>query len=70
MAKSIKCRVRLHGVRRETLSDEFPSVAAAKRWVKSFWDRPYTIVKIKDETNESNQTEVEIQVSDELHKES
>jgi hypothetical protein len=64
MGKSTKCRVRLHGASRETLSDEFPSVAAARRWVKSFWDRPYTIVKIKDETRDSNQAKAEVKVPD------
>jgi hypothetical protein len=43
-----KCRIRLHGSSREILTGEFESVAAAKRWVQSCWDRPYTIVRIKN----------------------
>jgi hypothetical protein len=45
--KGQKCVIRLHGIRREILTGEFESVAAAKRWIQSCWDRPYTIVKIK-----------------------
>ena len=43
-----KCKIRLHGISREILTGEFESVAAAKRWVRKCWDRPYTIVKIKN----------------------
>jgi hypothetical protein len=42
-----KCKIRLHGICNEILTGEFDSIAAAKRWIKSCWDRPYTIVKIK-----------------------
>ena len=42
-----KCVIRLHGVRREILTGEFESIAAAKRWIADCWFRPYTIVKIK-----------------------
>jgi hypothetical protein len=42
-----KCRIRLHGVRTETLTGVFESIAAAKRWIAECWDRPYTIVKTK-----------------------
>lgn len=45
--KAQKCRIRLHGMRREILTGEFDSIAEAKRWVQSCWSRPYTIVKIK-----------------------
>jgi hypothetical protein len=41
-----KCILRLHGVSREIVTGEFNSIADAKRWVRSCWDRPYTIVKI------------------------
>lgn len=46
--KSIKCRIRLHGSYREILSSEFDSIAAAKKWVSECWNRPYTIVRIKN----------------------
>jgi hypothetical protein len=46
MAKSKKCKLRLHGIRREILTGEFPSITEAKAWVKECWDRPYTIVLI------------------------
>lgn len=45
--KGQKCVIRLHGIRREILTSEFESIAAAKRWVQDCWNRPYTIVKIK-----------------------
>jgi len=45
--KAQKCKIRLHGCRREILTDEFESIASAKKWVRECWDRPYTIVKIK-----------------------
>lgn len=45
--KAQKCKIRLHGISREILTGEFDSIAEAKRWVQSCWDRPYTIVKIK-----------------------
>lgn len=41
------CVIRLHGSSREILTDKFPSITEAKKWVKSCWNRPYTIVKIK-----------------------
>lgn len=46
MAKSIPCKIRLHGIRTEILTDEFPSIASAKKWVCECWNRPYTIVKL------------------------
>lgn len=51
MAKPIKCVVRLHGIRREILSNEFPSIKKAKEWVNSCWNRPYTIVRLKNNSN-------------------
>jgi hypothetical protein len=46
MAKSIPCKIRLHGATREILTSEFSSIEKAKKWVRECWDRPYTIVKI------------------------
>ena len=46
MAKSIKCVVRLHGIRREILTEPFPSIKAAKDWLRLCWCRPYTIVRL------------------------
>lgn len=45
--KRKKCRIRLHGIRKETLTGEFDSISAAKKWIRECWDRPYTIVLIK-----------------------
>lgn len=47
MAKEIPCWIRLHGVRREIHTEEFPSIKAAKKWVDDCWNRPYTIVRGK-----------------------
>ena len=44
--KDRKCKIRLHGVRREILTGEFESISAAKKWVEKCWSRPYTIVKL------------------------
>jgi hypothetical protein len=47
MGNKIKCKIRLHGIRRETLTGEFDSISNAKKWIKDCWDRPYTIVRLK-----------------------
>ena len=47
MAKPTLCKIRLHGIRREILTGEFPSISAAKKWVNDCWNRPYTIVKLQ-----------------------
>lgn len=47
MAKVVECYIRLHGVRRETHTEEFPSIKAAKQWISECWNRPYTIVRGK-----------------------
>jgi len=47
MAKAVECYIRLHGVRREIHTEEFPSIKAAKQWVSDCWNRPYTIVRGK-----------------------
>lgn len=44
--KKIKCKVRLHGSFREFLH-EFESISAAKKWIKEYWEKPYTIIKLK-----------------------
>ena len=44
--KKVKCKIRLHGIRKETLTGEFPSIASAKRWLKDCWIRPFTIVRL------------------------
>lgn len=48
MAKAIKCELVFHGIRREINMGEFPSKAAAKKYVMSCWDRPYTIKPINN----------------------
>jgi len=45
--KPIKCRLILHGVCREIDWGEFPSISAAKQYVKECWERPYSIRPIK-----------------------
>jgi hypothetical protein len=50
--KATRCQIRLHGIRKETLTSVFPSIAAAKKWIKECWDRPYTIVKLKAHENQ------------------
>ena len=45
--KAQKCVIRLHGIRKEILTEKFESIAAAKRWLDLCWSRPYTIVKTK-----------------------
>ena len=42
-----KCKLRLHGMFKEIEWGEFPSIAAAKRYVKQCWDRPYTIIHLR-----------------------
>ena len=52
--KAQKCVIRLHGSCKEILTGEFESKAAAKRWLKVCWERPYTIVPIKPETEKKS----------------
>lgn len=42
---AIKCKVVVHGARREINWGEFPSIAEAKRSLR-YWERPYTITKL------------------------
>lgn len=46
MAKAKKCRLIFHGIRREIDMGEFDSIAAAKKYVRECWSRPYTIKAI------------------------
>jgi hypothetical protein len=46
MAKSKKCRLIFHGIRREIDMGIFDSISAAKKYVRECWDRPYTIKPI------------------------
>lgn len=43
--KPIECKLRLHGSCKEFDGGTFPSITAAKKWIKECWDRPYTIVR-------------------------
>lgn len=45
--KPIKCRLIFHGVRREIDMGVFPSISAAKKYVRECWDRPYSIIVLK-----------------------
>lgn len=47
--KPIKCRIRLHGAVTEMLTAEFESISKAKEWISGCWDRPYTIVRVKQQ---------------------
>ena len=47
MAKAIPCNIRLHGSSREIQMNDFPSISAAKSWIDTCWNRPYTIVRKK-----------------------
>lgn len=47
--KAQKCRLILHGSFMEHYMGQFPSISAAKRYVRECWNRPYTIKRIKDE---------------------
>lgn len=49
--KKIPCKVRLHGVRKETVI-EFDSIAEAKNWLSLCWIRPYTIVRLNQNKDE------------------
>lgn len=50
--KPIKCRLILHGKTKEINAGEFPSISAAKDWVKHCWKYPYTIKRIKAKVKE------------------
>jgi len=52
--KAIKCNLYLHGSFKQHGGFEFPSISAAKKYVRECWDRPYTIVPIKTKTNDNN----------------
>jgi tRNA A37 threonylcarbamoyladenosine synthetase subunit TsaC/SUA5/YrdC len=41
-----KCRLILHGSYKQHDMGEFQSKAAAKKYVKECWDKPYTIIII------------------------
>lgn len=43
MAKAKKCKLILHGSFKEHGGFEFESIAAAKKYVRECWNRPYTI---------------------------
>jgi len=47
MAKKIKCKLLLHGIRKQTTSSEFSSITEAREWLR-YWYRPYTLIKETD----------------------
>jgi len=49
MAKAIECKLILHGGFKQHELGTFPSKAAARKYAKECWDRPYTIKPIKTE---------------------
>jgi len=55
MIMSVKCTLILHGSYKEIDMGDFPSKAAAKRWVEGCWNRPYSIRPIK--TNKHGRTD-------------
>jgi hypothetical protein len=44
----VKCKLILHGSSKEISAGEFDSIKLAKEWVKDCWDKPYTIIKIRN----------------------
>jgi len=47
--KKIKCKLIFHGSYKEIDMGEFESITALKNFTNSCgWERPYTIVKLKD----------------------
>lgn len=45
-----ECFIRLHGARKEFVTGRFESIASAKKWIRECWDRPYTLVIVKQKT--------------------
>ena len=45
--KPIKCKLILHGSFKQHDGGTYESISAAKKSVKLFWNRPYTIKPIK-----------------------
>ena len=43
--KPIECELVLHGSCKQFSGGTYPSITAAKKWIKECWDRPYTIVR-------------------------
>jgi hypothetical protein len=43
--KPIECELILHGSCKQFSGGGFPSINAAKKWIKDCWERPYTIVR-------------------------
>lgn len=51
----IKCKLILHGMYREIDGGTFNSITDAKKWIRSCWDRPYTIIKLNKTQQNPNQ---------------
>lgn len=47
MGKAVKCKLIFHGSYKQIDMGEFPSYAAAKKYVSECWERPYSIVPLK-----------------------
>lgn len=47
--KKQKCVLILHGSFKQHGGFEFESVSAAKKYVSETWDRPYSIIKLKQQ---------------------
>ncbi len=48
--KAIPCELIFHGSYKEHNMGEFKSTSKAKKYVKSCWDRPYSIKRLKKES--------------------
>ena len=48
----IPCKLILHGSFKEHSGFKFSSITEAKKYVKECWDRPYTIIKLKQNKDE------------------
>jgi len=51
MAKKIPCKLIIHGSCKQIDMGEFESKSAAKKYVSECWDRPYTIIPLKQKSN-------------------
>lgn len=65
--KKIPCKVRLHGIRKETLIS-FDSISEAKRWLNRCWFRPYTIVRLNQEQQREKEKEEKMYSREEVIK--
>lgn len=54
MGKKVRCKLIFHGSCKQIDMGEFESKSAAKKYVSECWDRPYTIIPIKEKSDEKS----------------